>query len=121
MSCKNRSAATVRMKPRVFVQMSVRRLARNIVSGSRQTTSFAKRYVRTLLGRFIVDLYLLQGSKIRSTYIAFAQKEKKRLEEEIASSAQEILTREKEVARLKGVPSVMPLGVSFPQYRSRSC
>ncbi|KAI1785346.1 endoplasmic reticulum protein [Ganoderma leucocontextum] len=41
------------------------------------------------------------GSKIRSTYIAFAQKEKKRLEEEVAASAQEISTREKEVARLK--------------------
>ncbi|KAM5532645.1 hypothetical protein V8D89_013689 [Ganoderma adspersum] len=41
------------------------------------------------------------GSKIRSTYITFAQKEKKRLEEEIAASAQEISTREKEVARLK--------------------
>ena len=43
-----------------------------------------------------------QGSKIRATYIAFAQKEKKRLEEEIAASAQEIATREKEVARLRG-------------------
>ena len=44
-----------------------------------------------------------QGSKIRSTYIAFAQKEKKRLEQEISESEQEIATREKEVARLRGV------------------
>ncbi|KAI8984963.1 endoplasmic reticulum protein [Trametes punicea] len=41
------------------------------------------------------------GSKIRSTYIAFAQKEKKRLEQEIAQTDQEIAAREKEVARLK--------------------
>ncbi|KAI0829300.1 endoplasmic reticulum protein [Trametes gibbosa] len=41
------------------------------------------------------------GSKIRSTYIAFAQKEKQRLEQELAQTVQEIATREKEVARLK--------------------
>ncbi|KAI0363840.1 endoplasmic reticulum protein [Pilatotrama ljubarskyi] len=41
------------------------------------------------------------GAKIRSTYIAFAQKEKKRLEQELAQTEQEIATREKEVARLK--------------------
>ena len=52
--------------------------------------------------RFCVGWNSWQGSKIRSTYIAFAQKEKKRLEEEIAASAQEIATREKEVARLRG-------------------
>ena len=45
-----------------------------------------------------------QGSKIRASYIAFAQKEKKRLEGEIAASEQEIAIREKEVARLKGLP-----------------
>lgn len=44
----------------------------------------------------------MQGSKIRSTYIAFAQKEKKRIEAEIVASAQEVATREKEVSRLQG-------------------
>lgn len=43
-----------------------------------------------------------QGSKIRSTYIAFAQKEKKRLEVEISQTELEIGVREKEVARLRG-------------------
>ncbi|KAI0269413.1 glucosidase II beta subunit-like-domain-containing protein [Gloeopeniophorella convolvens] len=43
------------------------------------------------------------GSKIRSTYIAFAQKEKKRLEAEIEKSEKEIAVREKEVARLKNI------------------
>lgn len=43
-----------------------------------------------------------QGAKLRSNYIAFAQKEKKRLESVIHDSAQEIVIREKEVARLKG-------------------
>ncbi|EIW62173.1 endoplasmic reticulum protein [Trametes versicolor FP-101664 SS1] len=41
------------------------------------------------------------GSKIRSTYVAFAQKEKKRLEQELEQTEQEIAVREKEVARLK--------------------
>ncbi|KIM83986.1 hypothetical protein PILCRDRAFT_819014 [Piloderma croceum F 1598] len=43
------------------------------------------------------------GSKIRASYIAFAQKEKKRLEAVIAASAQEIVIREKEVERLKEI------------------
>ncbi|CAL1701892.1 unnamed protein product [Somion occarium] len=43
------------------------------------------------------------GSKIRSSYIAFAQKEKKRIEGEIASLENEIVSREKEVARLKDI------------------
>ncbi|KAI9466553.1 glucosidase II beta subunit-like-domain-containing protein [Lactarius psammicola] len=41
------------------------------------------------------------GSKIRSTYIAFAQKEKKRLEAEIENCGKEVMSQEKEVARLK--------------------
>jgi len=43
------------------------------------------------------------GSKIRSTYIAFAQKEQKRLEALVSSTEQEIAIREKEVARLKAL------------------
>ncbi|KAI0786480.1 glucosidase II beta subunit-like-domain-containing protein [Abortiporus biennis] len=43
------------------------------------------------------------GSKIRSTYIAFAQKEKARIEAEILASTKEIAEREKEVARLRDI------------------
>ncbi|TFK74377.1 hypothetical protein BDN72DRAFT_812753 [Pluteus cervinus] len=43
------------------------------------------------------------GSKIRTTYIAFAQKEKKRLEALIESTTQEIEVKEKEVSRLKDI------------------
>ncbi|EGO01447.1 hypothetical protein SERLA73DRAFT_85086, partial [Serpula lacrymans var. lacrymans S7.3] len=43
------------------------------------------------------------GSKIRSTYIAFAHKEKKRMEALIALKEQEITAREKEVARLRDI------------------
>jgi hypothetical protein len=42
------------------------------------------------------------GSKIRSTYIAFAHKEQKRLQEEVKSLEKEIVTKEKEVERLRG-------------------
>ncbi|KAH7931410.1 hypothetical protein BV22DRAFT_1077425 [Leucogyrophana mollusca] len=43
------------------------------------------------------------GSKIRSTYIAFAHKEQKRLEARIIELAQEVATREKEVERLRDI------------------
>ncbi|TEB29436.1 hypothetical protein FA13DRAFT_1863628 [Coprinellus micaceus] len=43
------------------------------------------------------------GSKIRSTYIAFAHKEQKRLQEEVKSLAKEIVTKEKEVERLRDI------------------
>jgi protein kinase C substrate 80K-H len=43
------------------------------------------------------------GAKIRSTYIVFAHKEKKRLEAEIVSLTREIADREREVSRLKGL------------------
>lgn len=43
------------------------------------------------------------GSKIRASYIAFAHKEKKRLEGGLADLEQEIATREKEVERLRGI------------------
>ncbi|KAI0733419.1 glucosidase II beta subunit-like-domain-containing protein [Fomitopsis betulina] len=43
------------------------------------------------------------GSKIRSLYLAHAQKEKKRLEDKIAAADAEIKVREKEVARLKDI------------------
>ncbi|KAF9242918.1 glucosidase II beta subunit-like-domain-containing protein [Melanogaster broomeanus] len=41
------------------------------------------------------------GSKIRATYIAFAHKEKKRLEELVADSEREITSREQEVEKLR--------------------
>ncbi|KAG6897675.1 hypothetical protein C0992_012424 [Termitomyces sp. T32_za158] len=43
------------------------------------------------------------GSKIRSTYIQFAHKEKKRLESVVESLAKDIEVKEKEVARLKDI------------------
>ena len=46
---------------------------------------------------------LVQGSKIRSSYIAYAQKEKKRLESLVQNLADEIAVREKEVKRLRGM------------------
>jgi len=45
----------------------------------------------------------LQGAKIRSTYITFAHKEKKRLGERVGGLEKEIQAKEKEVERLKGM------------------
>ncbi|KAF8966482.1 glucosidase II beta subunit-like-domain-containing protein [Flammula alnicola] len=44
-----------------------------------------------------------QGAKIRSTYIAFAHQEKKRLEAEALSLAEKIIIKEKEVQRLQDI------------------
>ncbi|EJD00926.1 endoplasmic reticulum protein [Fomitiporia mediterranea MF3/22] len=44
-----------------------------------------------------------KGSKIRSSYISFANKEKKRLEDLVASTSREVVAQEKEVARLKDI------------------
>ena len=49
MSCKNRSVATVRMRPRVSAQTSVRKSVQNTASAPGRTISFAKRYVHSLL------------------------------------------------------------------------
>ncbi|KAF8591551.1 hypothetical protein K439DRAFT_906236 [Ramaria rubella] len=43
------------------------------------------------------------GSKIRTTYITFAHKEKKRLEDSVVLLEREVDVREKEVARLKDI------------------
>jgi protein kinase C substrate 80K-H len=45
----------------------------------------------------------MQGSKIRSSYISFAKKEKSRLEALVAIKQQEIDSKSKEVAHLKGL------------------
>ena len=50
-----------------------------------------------------------KGVKIRSTYIAYALKEKTRLEEEIRALAGEVEAKGAEVSRLRG---------SFGRYRS---
>ena len=43
------------------------------------------------------------GSKIRSSYITFANKEKKRLEELVAVSSRDVAAKEKEVEKLKNL------------------
>lgn len=53
--------------------------------------------------RMLVETNMFQGSKIRASYITFAQKEKKRLEAVIETSGQGIAVQEKEVERLKGM------------------
>ncbi|KAL5508480.1 hypothetical protein ACEPAH_6099 [Sanghuangporus vaninii] len=44
-----------------------------------------------------------KGSKIRSSYIAFANKEKKRLEDQVTATSRDVAAQEKEVARLKAL------------------
>ena len=55
------------------------------------------------LGSFLLMFIRLQGAKIRSTYITFAHKEKKRLGERVGGLEKEIQAKEKEVERLKGM------------------
>jgi protein kinase C substrate 80K-H len=67
----------------------------------------AERKIQKTVSIFLPEaralIYFLQGAKIRSSYIAFAHKEKKRLETVVELSAAEIVVREKEVARLRGL------------------
>lgn len=51
----------------------------------------------------------MQGAKIRSTYVAFAQKEKTRLEESIASLKKEVETKRADADRTTGTIAVAPL------------
>lgn len=61
------------------------------------------------------------GSKIRSTYIAFAQKEKKRLEVEIENSQKEIASHEEEVARFRElVERTEALSSEFLEHKKNS-
>lgn len=43
------------------------------------------------------------GSKIRSTYVSFANKEQKRLEDLVVKSSKDVDAQEKEVAKLRGL------------------
>ena len=56
----------------------------------------------TQIGRSSRRTSSLQGSKIRSSYIAFAKKEKTRLEAALSTNGREVEAKTKEVARLKG-------------------
>jgi len=61
------------------------------------------------------------GSKIRSTYIAFARKEKKRLEGEIEDCQKEIAIRVREVARVKDlVDRTEALSAEVLEHRKKS-
>jgi protein kinase C substrate 80K-H len=59
--------------------------------------------VCTRIARMSLAEFAIQGAKIRSTYIQFAQKEKKRLETVVENLFQQITASEKEVTRLKGI------------------
>ncbi|KAJ3777431.1 glucosidase II beta subunit-like-domain-containing protein, partial [Lentinula raphanica] len=65
--------------------------------------AYKKKVEEEMKIRKTVNISCNQGAKIRSTYIAYAHKEKKRLEGVIESSAAEIAIQEKEVSRLRDI------------------
>jgi hypothetical protein len=93
-------------------QESARTYARNLGSrierNLRRTASYKKRSV-LFNGIACRDALttMEQGSKIRSTYIAFAHKERKRLEGVVETLSQEIDVKEKEVERLRGMTVIL--------------
>jgi len=93
----------VRMNVPTSVVTAVRRSARHTEKHKTRIVNLEKRCVYSLIQVSVCSQSSLQGSKIRSTYIVFAQKEKKRLEALVQASTQEVAEREKEVARLKGI------------------
>jgi len=80
-----------------------RRLERSTGKHATRNAKLEKQYVPSTCAYGSILTNRSQGSKIRTTYIAFAQKEKKRLEALVLASEQEITVREKEVVRLKGI------------------
>lgn len=93
-------------------QESARTYARNlgtcIERNLQRSASYKKRSV--LFNGIVCRDRLMtieQGSKIRSTYIAFAHKEKKRLEGLVETLSQEIDVKEKEVERLRGMKVIL--------------
>ena len=77
------------------LEMSIENSASKSKRPKRRSLHSLSHYFRLILGK--------QGSKIRTTYIAFAQKEKARLEARSLSLAEEIKAKEKEVERLRGM------------------
>lgn len=70
--------------------------------------------ITLIMLRIILIVY--QGSKIRATYIAFAQKEKKRLEESTSALEGEIAVAEKEVSRLKGTVPLRTVSIANSEF-----
>jgi hypothetical protein len=95
-----------------FVQIFASRLEMSIGNGADKSERSKRRSLNSLLNCFTL-IVGLQGSKIRSTYIAFAQKEKARLEALSQSLAGEIKVKEKEVERLRGMFHICTVQ-SFP-------
>ena len=89
---------------RVFVPIDATKSAQHTGKSCKPSSKLEKRFVVYLSWLILIDLmWRRKGAKIRSTYITFAQKEKKRLETLISTLSQEVAVREKETARLKGL------------------
>jgi exopolysaccharide biosynthesis predicted pyruvyltransferase EpsI len=85
-----------------FVQIFASRLGMSIGNSAIKSKRSKRRSLNLLLNYFTL-IVCLQGSKVRSTYITFAQKEKARLEALSLSLAEEIMVKEKEVERLRSM------------------
>lgn len=72
-----------------------------IAKAYREKTEAAAKIRRTVSKTSWQEL-TSKGAKIRSTYVSFAVKEKKRLEEEIVAKKAEIGEKEEKVAETKG-------------------
>lgn len=105
------SAAMVRTRRKASVRTGVPKSARPTAPRTPSRARSAKRRVSLVpvlpLPMSKTDLFLLQndvqGSKIRSSYIAFAEKEKKRLEEDIVRLQQLAQEKEEEVAKAQRI------------------
>ena len=96
----------------VFVQIFASRSGISTGNSAKKSKRFKRRSLNLLLNYFML-IVCQQGSKIRSTYIAFAQKEKGRLEALSLSLAEEIKVKEKEVERLKSMVHICTIQ-NFP-------
>ena len=91
-----------------FVQIFASRLGMSIGNSANKSKRFKRRLLISLLSCSTL-IVSLQGSKIRSTYITFAQKEKARLEARSLLLAEEIKVKEKEVERLRSMVHIFTI------------
>lgn len=100
---QNRNVATGQTSDPAFARTRAKKSEMHIESSETQSGRSKRLYVYFSCCYRSYIFSALQGAKIRSSYITFAHKEKKRLEALVETSAAEILVREKEVARLRGL------------------
>jgi len=101
------NVATDPMNPPVYAPAPVARLVSVIEHSWNKKPNYVRPYVSLpSFPRNPLTSSHVQGSKIRASYISFAQKEKNRLETLVTSTQREVTAHTTELVRIKGICSL---------------